>query len=63
MEDFMTQRVINLVVIQFDYGDVLASAVNNGRGLACMAETAARTRSLHRAQGCVKFVSHFQLQK
>ena len=59
----MTQGVVNFVVIQFDHGDFLAGAIDDGRCFACMAETAARTRSLHRAQGCVKFNFHFLLQK
>jgi len=62
VEGFATEGVKDFVVVEFDHGDILSGTVNDGRDFAFTAETAARTRSLHRTQACVEFVFHLLLQ-
>src|SRR5690606_16317264 len=54
VELFLTDRVENLVVIEFDAQRLVSAAIDNGRNSAFAAQAAARTRTLVTARSGVK---------
>jgi len=58
VERFFAQGKIQSVVIEFNHG-CLAGAIHHTGDEIRLAQTAARTRSLHLALACADFNSHF----